>query len=191
MNYLAIDTHAGYLSVVVKYKGEIFSKFIKECGLTHSVILNKSIEDVLEDAKASLAEMDFFACVVGAGSFTGIRIGVSCIKAFSYAMDKKVLPITSFDTIAYNTDRKNVVAIIDARNSNNYACRYVNGVAQEAKFISKEELEQLSKENVIVSCNEVDVVKGLISAVEDKQHLLVDREELVPLYVKKSQAEEC
>ncbi len=191
MNYLAIDTHAGYLTVVVSFKGQIYTKYLAECGLTHSVILNKGIEDTLNSANATLQDMDFFACVVGAGSFTGIRIGVSCIKAFSFALNKKVLSITSFDTIAYNTDRQKVLAIVDARNGNNYACIYEKGKAKEPKFISALELEELKKEYKVVSCKEVDVVNGLVLAVEDKKEFLTDRESLVPLYVKKSQAEEC
>ena len=191
MNYLAIDTSAGYLSVVVKYNGKIYSTFSQDCGLTHSVILNKGIEDTLNKAGITFADIDFYACVVGAGSFTGIRIGVSCIKAFSFATGKKVLPITSFDTIAYNTDRNKILAIIDARNGNNYACVYENGVAKEPTFINATQLEELKKEYTVLSCKEVDVLQGLINAVEEKQNLLTDRENLIPLYVKKSQAEEC
>ena len=191
MNYLAIDTHASHLTVVVNFNNQVYSQFIPACGLTHSVILNKTIEEVLDKANASLYDMDFFACVVGAGSFTGIRIGVSCIKAFAFATNKKVLGITSFDTIAYDTDRQKVLAIIDAKNGNNYACTYDNLVAGEPKFISLQELEELKKEYKVYSFNDVNVVNGLINAVNDKINLLTDRENLIPLYVKKSQAEEC
>ena len=191
MNYLAIDTHTGYLTVVVKFNNNYFYSHSDNCGLTHSVILNSTIQEVLNKANATLKDMDFFACVVGAGSFTGIRIGVSCIKAFSFAFEKKVLSITSFDTIAYNTDRQKVLAIVDAKNGNNYSCIYNNGVAQEPKFISKEELADLEKEYTVLSSKDINVVQGLINAIEDKKEFLTDREQLVPLYVKKSQAEEC
>ena len=88
MNYLAIDTHTGYLTVVVKFNNNYFYSHSDNCGLTHSVILNKTIEEVLNKANATLNDMDFFACVVGAGSFTGIRIGYISIpfifKCFTF-----------------------------------------------------------------------------------------------------------
>jgi len=189
VNWLAIDTSSTYLTVVVCYNGQTYGEFTASCGLTHSVTLNATIEKVLEKANATLADMDFFACVVGAGSFTGIRIGVSAIKAFSYAMDKKVLGVTSFDVLAYNTDRQKIVTAIDARNDNFYACTYDNGVAGEPKFISGKNLRNLGYE--IITADKVDLYKGLILAVEKNLDKLVDRESLVPLYCKKSQAEEC
>ena len=51
----------------------------------------------------TLGDCDFFAAVVGAGSFTGIRIGISAVKGFCAATGKPALPITSFDVAAYNT----------------------------------------------------------------------------------------
>ena len=80
MNYLAIDTSSNYLTVALCYGGKYYGQSAS-CGLTHSATLNLEIERVLNEAGASLDEMDFFACVIGAGSFTGIRIGVSAVKA--------------------------------------------------------------------------------------------------------------
>ncbi len=189
MNWLAIDTSSSYLTVAISFNGQYYGELIPTCGLTHSVMLNSTIEKALNEAGATLGDMNFFACVVGAGSFTGIRIGVSAIKAFSYAMDTPVLGVTAFDVLAYNTDRRKIVTAIDARNDNYYACTYDNNKAGEPTFISGEELRNLGYE--IITADKVDLYKGLILAVENNLHRLGDRETLVPLYCKKSQAEEC
>ncbi len=188
MNYLAIDTSSNYLTVALCYGGKYFGQ-TSSCGLTHSATLNLEIERVLNEAGATLEEMDFFACVIGAGSFTGIRIGVSTVKAFSYAMDKPVLGVTSFAVLAYNTDRRNTLALIDARNNNFYAQLFINGKPQTAEFISGDTLKDADYK--IVTASDCDLFKGLILAVEDNKDNLTDRESLLPLYVKKSQAEEC
>lgn len=188
MNYLAIDTSSNYLTVALCYGGKYYGQ-TSSCALTHSATLNLEIERVLSEAGATLQELDFFACVIGAGSFTGIRIGVSAVKAFSFALDKPVLGVTSFDVLAYNTDRRNTLALIDARNNNFYACAYKDGKAQTPEFISGESLKDTSYK--IITPSECDLFKGLILAVEDNQNNLTDRESLLPLYVKKSQAEEC
>lgn len=188
MNYLAIDTSSTYLTVALCYNGNYYGQS-SSCGLTHSVTLNKTIEEVLEQANITFNDLDFFAVVVGAGSFTGIRIGISTVKAFSFATDKPVLAVTSFDVIAYNTDMQKVATLIDARNGNYYCRLYDNGVAKEPYFANIAEIENLGYK--IVKAEQVDLYKGLILAVENNLKNIGDRETLVPLYCKKSQAEEC
>ena len=188
MNYLAIDTSANYLTVAVCFNGKYYGQ-ASFCGLTHSATLNLEIEKVLDEAGATLSDMDFFACVVGAGSFTGIRIGVSAVKAFAFAYAKPVLGVTSFDVLAYNTDRQKTLAIIDARNNNYYACKYENGKPLSPEFVSGDTLE--GTEYNLITVDKADLYKGLILAVEDNTNKLTDRNSLTPLYVKKSQAEEC
>ena len=90
MNYLAFDTSGSYLTVLAKGKGEKLVK-IEECTHSHSVILMPEIEKCLFEVGLKLEDIDLFACSVGPGSFTGIRIGVATAKAFAYALSKKVL----------------------------------------------------------------------------------------------------
>ena len=113
MNYLAIDTSGKNLTLVLSVNGEVVTYNDGECGVNHSVELMPRIEALLEGVSVSLKEVDFIACVVGAGSFTGIRIGVSTAKALCFVYGKPCLAITSFDTLAYNEKQGKVLAIID------------------------------------------------------------------------------
>ena len=98
-------------------------KFLPDCALTHSVVLMGEIENALAEAGIDKKDIDVFACAVGPGSFTGIRIGVATVKALAYALGKKVLGVTSFDSLAYNvSDGRKKLAVIDARHGNFYAC---------------------------------------------------------------------
>lgn len=199
MNYLAIDTSGKNLTVIIKNKGETFTAFDEECGVNHSVALMPCVEELSNKANLNLKDVDFFACVVGAGSFTGIRIGVATVKAMCFAFDKPCLPITSFDTLAYNVDGK-VLAIIDAKHNGFYVCGYENNkVILQPSYIMREQLATLAKEYMVVSATEVEgidctivsVKEGLIKAIEKKQkEITSDIEALSPLYVRKSQAEE-
>ncbi|MBO4252072.1 MAG: tRNA (adenosine(37)-N6)-threonylcarbamoyltransferase complex dimerization subunit type 1 TsaB [Clostridia bacterium] len=198
MNYLAVDTSGKYLTVIAKNGEEIYEYFDENCGVDHSVKIMIEIENILARAKLSLADVDFFACTVGAGSFTGIRIGVSTVKALAFANKKPVLRITSFDTLAYNKDSGKVLAVIDAKHNGYYVCPYVDGVAGEAKYISGEQLPDfigfsfLSSEKIAgVDTEVVSCVKGFIRAIERKEKDITDDiNSLTPLYVRKSQAEE-
>ena len=199
MNYLAIDTSGKNLTVVIKKGEKIFTEFDLECGVNHSVELMPRVEELCKRADFDLKDADFFACVVGAGSFTGIRIGVATVKAMCFAFNKPSLSITSFDTLAYNVDGK-VLAVIDAKHNGFYVCGYVDGkVVLEPQYVMREKLIEIAKDYTVASSTVLDgidsalvsVEQGLIKAVERKQgEVSTDTETLVPLYVRKSQAEE-
>ncbi|MBO7345777.1 MAG: tRNA (adenosine(37)-N6)-threonylcarbamoyltransferase complex dimerization subunit type 1 TsaB [Clostridia bacterium] len=199
MNYLAVDTSNKNLTVVIRKDGKEYRYNDAECGVNHSVALMPCIEDLARTAKLNFNDLDFIACVVGPGSFTGIRIGVATVKAMCFAYNKPCLSVTSLDTLAYNKFGK-VLAIIDAKHNGFYACGYQDGkVVKEPEYIMREQVEELAKEYALVSFAPVDgldvevvsVTDGLIKAVEsNNDKISFDLETLTPLYLRKSQAEE-
>ncbi len=192
MNLLAIDTSGSHLTVLIKKGDEIVVNHTENAGLKHSVTLLPEIENALTKAGLTLSEIDAFCSVTGPGSFTGIRIGVSTVKAFAYAFSKKVLSVTSFDVIAYDSCKDKALAVIDARHGNYYACGYKGGeVCLEPCFITESELNALSSEYEVITLESANLQNGLINAVNKRlDSATYDRESIVPLYVKKSQAEE-
>ena len=202
MNYLAIDTSGKHLTVIANGE-KLVVRHLPDCSLSHSVVLMDEIEFALSEAGVSLKDVDVLACAVGPGSFTGIRIGIATIKAFSYAENKRVLPVTSFESLAYNiSSKKRKLALISARHGNYYACLFSekNEPLSSPSFLNEEEIKALIKKEkcVVISDEETpfnstvaDLKAGFYTAVEAKLNEAVeDRELLVPLYVKKSQAEE-
>ena len=198
MKYLAIDTSSKTLTVIAVNQDKSFV-YSEDCGTRHSVALMPAIEVALQKVGLSLNDIDFFACVTGAGSFTGIRIGVSTVKAFCHALKKPYLSITSFDALAYNIDSGAVLVVIDAKHGSYYVAGYQDKKLTLApSFLSKEEVLSLSKDYKVVSSDDldfnftkVDTATGLKLAVEAK-HLSTnfDIDLLEPLYIRKSQAEE-
>ncbi len=201
MNYLAIDTSGKNLTVIV-CKNDIITSFCDmECGVNHSVSLLPKVEELATKAEFDFSAADFFACVVGAGSFTGIRIGVATIKALCFAFNKPCLSLTSFDTLAYNIKGGKVLAVIDAKHNGFYACGYEDKkVILQPCYILRDRLEQIASEyQTLVAISKIDgfditpvsVEKGLELAVKEKAgEISWDLESLVPLYCRKSQAEE-
>ena len=201
INYLAIDTSGNGLTVAVGGEKKAVSR-LENCTLTHSVELMGEIEKTLEKAGLDKENIDVFACSVGPGSFTGIRIGVSTVKAFGYALNKKVLAVTSFLSLAYNVEKgRKKLAVIDARHGNYYACGY-DEIGEEILppcCIDRAKLEEYSKEYLVISDTEIDGVQSIVADVEsgfvkaveaNLDRASTDVETAVPLYVKKSQAEE-
>lgn len=200
MNYIVIDTSGKNLTVVINKNGQIFKYFDAECGSSHSVALMPVIEDLAKKADFDFNDADFMGAVVGAGSFTGIRIGVATIKAMCFAYKKPCLSITSFDTLAYNENGGKVLALIDAKHNGFYVCGYNDKkVDFPPEYLTRDKVEEIAKDYKILASapiegfdvTTVSVLDGLIRAVEEKtEHITFDLESLVPLYVRKSQAEE-
>ncbi len=141
-NFLAVDTSGNYLTVVAQKGGERFSVSLPDCAMRHSVSVMPAVDEVLKKANMTLAECDFFAAVVGAGSFTGIRIGISVVKGFCLATGKPSLPITSFDVAAYNAlGEGKLLCLVDALHGCYYACGYEKGeVVYPPAYLTEEEV---------------------------------------------------
>ena len=200
MKYLLIDTSSKNLTVAVRNGDVLKTYFDPNCGVNHSVMLMPAVEKTLLEAGLDLKDVDFLGCTVGAGSFTGIRIGVSTIKALCYAFNKPCVSLTTFDAIAYNDLCGKVLALIDAKHGSFYACGYDNGeVVFPPSFIDKDTVLEMASEYKLLSFEDICDLQtekvclkdGLIKAGELKADLkTTDLESLVPLYVRKSQAEE-
>lgn len=200
MNYVAIDTSGTHLTVVCSFNGKTESYYEESCGVKHSTSLMPVLEETLKKVNGDLKNVDFFAVVVGAGSFTGIRIGVATVKALAFSYNKPVLPITSFDVLAYNKQVGKYLAVIDAKHDGYYVSGYLDGeVVLEPSFINGEKLKELEKSFSLLSSDKIEnfntetvsLLDGLISAVDKKQKFITaDIEVLTPLYIRKSQAEE-
>lgn len=198
MSYLAIDTSGKHLTVLLEANGKIYKRFEEDCGVKHSVSLMPAIEEIEKTSGIKLCDVDFIACVVGAGSFTGIRIGVSTVKALCFAYGKPALSVTSFDTLAYNVN-ESVLAVIDAGHGGYYVCGYANGVTDiPPAYVTEAELLALKQGRRVVSFENIDkigaekvsLLDGLIAAVNAKKNQLISPDEIIPLYIRKSQAEE-
>lgn len=199
-NFLAIDTSCDYLTVVLKTDGKLFTYFLPDCAMKHSVSLMPAVDGLLKEAGVGLDACDYFAAVVGAGSFTGIRIGVSAAKGMCLAYGKPALAITSFDVAAYNAVDDKILCLIDALHDCYYVCGYEKGeVVYPPAYLSETEVLALAEEYVFYACGKlpiaektqvklVDPVKGLEKAAE----ALAEKGKfgkLAPLYVRKSSAE--
>jgi len=101
MKILAYDTSSKYLSVAVAKDGEILSNFHEDKGMSHSSLLIPTIDSVLKKANLKLKDIDVIALSIGPGSFTGLRIGVSTVKAISLALKIPAIGVPSLDVIAY------------------------------------------------------------------------------------------
>ncbi|MDE6614079.1 MAG: tRNA (adenosine(37)-N6)-threonylcarbamoyltransferase complex dimerization subunit type 1 TsaB [Clostridia bacterium] len=187
MNILAVDTTSENMVIALSKNDEIFSRIGNAESKRHNSLILPMIDEVLEEAKIALGDVDYFACVVGPGSFTGIRIGVSSVNALAFALSKKCVSITALEELAFGNNYKDFYCAIDCRHDNFYYARFDTDYTNiiEMGEITLQELEK--KDKVIVKDKPSDP-KALIEIAKYKINAN-KFEILAPLYLKKSQAE--
>jgi tRNA threonylcarbamoyladenosine biosynthesis protein TsaB len=124
MKILAIETSTllGGIAIIDDASG-----FIAEVKLnvksTHSERLVSEIGYIMDKTGLQLKDIDTFAVSIGPGSFTGLRIGVSTVKGFSYATEKPIVAIPTLEALAWNFPfcRYPVCTLLDARKKEVYA----------------------------------------------------------------------
>lgn len=116
MNYLAIDTAGNALEILVKKGDKSYFWRDPDFKKTSEILLVK-IDEMLGKAGITLSDLDYYACVTGPGSFTGIRIGVTTVRTFASVNSAKVIAVNSLEKLAYNKVRRGVESIVSVVNA--------------------------------------------------------------------------
>lgn len=125
MKILAIDTATEICSVAVLEDNNVIKEKTLEAVNTHSVALMPLLQDILNECNLTINDIDLFACDKGPGSFTGIRIGLSTVKAFCDVTNKPCVGITSLEGFAYKlknslTSNYYICSLLNANHNNAY-----------------------------------------------------------------------
>lgn len=97
--------------------------------------LTRAIERLLSDIDASWADVALWACDVGPGSFTGVRLGISVAQALAWAHGVPVVGVGAFEALARPVqDDEPLLLTLPARRSVHYVgLREVGGRWHEAE----------------------------------------------------------
>lgn len=123
---LAFDTASKTASVAILRDQDILYDMIIDKGLHHSEVLLPAIDEACHLSRIKLPEIDLFACTLGPGSFTGLRIGVSTLKGLMMATGKPAAGISSLAALALNVKEKGKIigAMMDAGRGQVYLAYY-------------------------------------------------------------------
>jgi universal bacterial protein yeaZ len=121
MKILSIDTSSNICSVAILEDKTVLKEINLEDGKTHSQNLMPMIQEIMDTLCISLNNIDLLSCSKGPGSFTGVRIGISTIKAFADVKEIPTIGVSSLETLAYNISEEGLIApLIDAKNDQVY-----------------------------------------------------------------------
>ena len=102
MLILALDSSAIVASVALCENDRTVASFTVKNGNTHSETLLPMVESVLHCAQVEVNDVDLFACSVGPGSFTGVRIGAATLKGLAFGKNKPCIGVSTLEALAQN-----------------------------------------------------------------------------------------
>lgn len=217
MRILGTETSSRAATVALLEDGEILCEYTLNHKKTHSQVMQPLVLRMLSDLGLTLSDIDVFACGIGPGSFTGLRIGVSMTKGFAQALSKPCAAVSTLMALSQNVYGFNGVrvSLIYARADEVFYGIYDEEKASEGVCTIYELLDMLAGQKCIFCGDGAEVFKEKISSkmgecavfASKRQNIvsasaicllaqkqaseekLVSFSELAPVYMRPSQAE--
>ncbi len=221
MKVVGIETSGSIGSVAVCDGNKVVGRHTFGKASNHGKEIVSSLETVFNEVKWKPEDIDLIAVSIGPGSYTGLRIGVTCAKTLAYGLGKPVIDVPTLDVLAGNIkdDVKHICPVIDAKRKRVYACIYSRNNSKNKRttdflIITPDELKDILPESTLIFGDGVAPYKEIfaqmkVTIIEDEKpgiaeavdvaRLGLERyeqgerceiNELVPLYLRKSEAEE-
>jgi tRNA threonylcarbamoyladenosine biosynthesis protein TsaB len=140
MRILAVDTTTSNGSVALLEDRRLVGEIAGESGTTHSARLLGAVDHLLRSESLAIAHVDAFAVAAGPGSFTGIRIGLSTVKALAFASGRPVVPVSSLRALALKLALAGaplVCPVLDAKKGEVYAALFETASGRLIEAVSQ------------------------------------------------------
>ena len=217
MLVLGIDSTSDAATAALIRDDVLLSEYTQNQKKTHSVKLLPLIEQMLDDMELTLSDIDVFACGIGPGSFTGVRIGAATMRAFCDSLKKPATVVTSLEALCDNVlcFSGTVVPLVFARENECFIAAYENNAEILAPCVmtlediaafadgrtcifvgdgaekNREFLEKI-KNAAVADARHNIISAAAIASIGYKKALAGDTGNsniIAPLYLRKSQAE--
>lgn len=123
---LALDTSEARGSVAVLRNGVTVASRRRDGSIDYSEWLLPKVEEILAESQTGMHEVELLAVATGPGSFTGLRVGLTTVKAWAEVYGKKVVGVSRLEALARSlkTSSGLVAASYDAQRGQIFAGLY-------------------------------------------------------------------
>jgi tRNA threonylcarbamoyladenosine biosynthesis protein TsaB len=130
---LALDTCDSRGSVAVLRDEDVLKAIAHEGATEYSIWLLPAVEEALKSARVEMRDVELFAVASGPGSFTGVRMGLTTVKAWSEVYGRGIASVSRLEAMASEAPRVSeyISAFFDAHRDQVYAGLFHR---QEAKL---------------------------------------------------------
>ena len=116
---LAVDTTHEHGSIAL---GEDVVPLHSPTGFAH--VLYPHLRELLDRRGVTVDAIDCFAAAAGPGSFTGVRVGLACIKGLAEATGKPAVAVSNLEALARCGSAPLRAVLLDARRGEIYGAVY-------------------------------------------------------------------
>lgn len=128
MLLLAVDTATRAGSLAVLGDGRLAGEIFTVSDETYSSRLFRQCGFLLQELRLQIHDFDFFAVNAGPGSFTGLRVGLTAVKAWAEVFSKPIIAVSGLDAVAAQASNSSedgfIASVLDAHRGQIYAALY-------------------------------------------------------------------
>ena len=118
--FLALDTTHEFGSLALLEGDRVVEELLLHSPDGFGHILFDHLDRVLRRHQRRVDEVDCFAAASGPGSFTGVRVGLACVKGLAEATGRKVVAVSNLEAIARFGSGAQRAVVLDARRGEIY-----------------------------------------------------------------------
>ncbi len=120
MLILALDTSSPLGSLALLRDATLLAQRVTSSQDLYSAGLLRDTKELLDSARISLSGIDLFAVDAGPGSFTGLRVGLTTVKAWAEVWRRPVAAVSGLEAMAAQVSQPGapgslLASVMDAR----------------------------------------------------------------------------
>ncbi|GAB5448680.1 tRNA (adenosine(37)-N6)-threonylcarbamoyltransferase complex dimerization subunit type 1 TsaB [Gymnodinialimonas sp.] len=146
---LGFDTSGAYVGTALWRDGDVRAAHYVDMARGQAEHLMPLIEQTLDDATASLADLNAIGVGIGPGNFTGIRISVSAARGLALALGVPAIGISLLDGLALDAKGPTLTCLKAPRGAF-YLQRQGGGLDRAAALVAQEDLSAWGAPGVTV-----------------------------------------
>jgi tRNA threonylcarbamoyladenosine biosynthesis protein TsaB len=217
LNIIAIDTSTETLGICLKTE-DVLLRISHKANFKHAETIAPWIKKICGESEIKPNDLNLVIVSIGPGSFTGLRIGIATAKGLAMGASCRIVGVPTLDAAAWTHKYYNgtVIPVINAKKNRLYSALYQNGKRiSEYLDISGKELLKKTKNlgNVLLTGPYAGDLYKEVQNPENNPNIYIDpdfslinsysllqkgiilynnndlSEEVMPLYLRKSEAE--
>ncbi len=155
MKALAIDCAVSKIAISAK-KDNKSVKLVLDIGSRQSEKMLPAVDYVMQEMELSPADLDYTVSTLGPGTFTGLRLGLSTLKALTLCNGTPLYGILSLDAYRwpYRDEKNMVLSLIEAKEEEYFCALYSDGkkILDDADKTTSEILKLFTEEDTVTLC---------------------------------------
>ena len=121
---LAVDTTHEYGSLALLRGAETVEEVLLHAPAGFAHVLYPHLAELLARNGVRAAEIACFAAASGPGSFTGVRVGLACVKGLAEALGRPAVAVSNLQALSCFGSRPLRAVVLDARRGEVYGAVY-------------------------------------------------------------------